>query len=62
MSDLEDEKIELIMKKDKLEEGRAKLDKTNVAEDERIGKEIKEIHAKIGEINKKIKDSVSLIE
>jgi hypothetical protein len=43
VSDLEDEKIELIMKKDKLEEGRAKLDKTNVAEDERIGKEIKEI-------------------
>ena len=35
--------IDRQIERERIEEERAKLDKTNVAEDERIGKEIKEI-------------------
>ena len=62
MSDLEEEKLELIVKRDKLEEERSKLGKANPAEDERIAKEIKEIHAKIEETNKKLRDALLGVE
>ncbi len=55
MSDLEEEKIELILQRDKLEEG-LKTGEADSEENERIKKEIKEIHAKIEEINKKLRD------
>jgi hypothetical protein len=62
MGDLKEEKIELIMKRDKLEEERAKRGRDNLEEDERIAKEIKELHARIEEINKKLIEAESLIE
>jgi len=55
MGDLEEEKIALILKKEKLEEERSKLGKANLEEDERIAKEIKEIRAGIEEINKELR-------
>ena len=62
MGDLKEEKIELIMKRDKLEEERAKRGRDNLEEDERIAKEIKELHARIEEINKKLISPEELIE
>jgi len=59
---LKEEKIELIIKRDKLEEERLKRGRDNVEEDERIAKEIKEIHARIEEINKKLITPEALIE
>lgn len=55
MGDLEEEKIELVLQRDKLEE-RLKTGEADSEENERIKKEIKEIHAKIAEINKKLRD------
>ena len=55
MSDLEEEKIALILQREKLEEG-LKTGETDSEENERIKKEIKEIRAKIEEINKKLRD------
>ena len=62
MGDLKEEKIELIMKRDKLEEERAKRGRDNLEEDERIAKEIKELHARIEEINKQLISPEELIE
>lgn len=55
MSDFEEEKIELILQRDKLKE-RLKTGEADSEENERIKKEIEEIHAKIEEINKKIRE------
>jgi len=55
MGDLEEEKIELVLQRDKLKE-RLKTGEADSEENERIEKEIKEIHAKIEEINKKLRD------
>ena len=55
MGDLEEEKIALILQRDKLKE-RLKTGEADSEENERIKKEIKEIHAKIEEINKKLRD------
>ena len=55
MSDLEEEKIALILQREKLEEG-LKTGEADSEESERIKKEIKEIRAKIEEINKKLRD------
>jgi len=55
MGDLEEEKIALILQREKLEEG-LKTGETDSEENERIKKEIKEIRAKIEEINKKLRD------
>ena len=62
MGDLQEEKIALILKKDKLEEERAKLGKADLEENERIKKEIEEIHAQIEKINKKLKDTLLGVE
>jgi hypothetical protein len=59
---LEEEKLQLVMQRDKLEEARKQLDKSNLAEDERIGKEIKEIHAKIEALNQKLKVTALRVE
>ena len=47
------EKIELIKQRGKLEAEREERARDNLAEAERIGEEIKEIHAKIAELDKK---------
>ena len=57
-----EEKIELIKQRDKLEEARRQLDKSNLAEDERIGKEIKKLHARIAELDKKIMATLLKVE
>ncbi|MBA7563225.1 hypothetical protein ES708_04878 [subsurface metagenome] len=62
MGDLQEEKIALILKKDKLEEERAKLGKADLEENERIKKEIEEIHAQIEKINKKLRDTLLGVE
>jgi len=62
MSDLDEEKAELIKKREELEEERGKRGKDNLAEDQRIAKEIKELHAKIEAINKKIRDTLLGVE
>lgn len=51
---LEEEKLELIKQRGKLEAEREERARDNLAEAERIGKEIKEIHAKIAELDKKL--------
>ena len=61
MSDLEEEKIELILQRDKLEE-RLKTGEADSEESERIKKEIKEIHAKIEEINKTLRAALLGVE
>ena len=57
MGVLEDEKMELIKKRDELEEEISKPGGINPEEAERIKKEIAEIRAKIEKINKEIKDA-----
>jgi len=56
MGDLEDEKMELIKKRETLEEELSKPGEINPEEAERIKKEIAEIRAKIEKINKEIRD------
>jgi hypothetical protein len=57
MGDLEDEKIELIKKKEALEEELSKPGGINPEEAERIKQEIAEIRARIEKINKEIRDA-----
>lgn len=51
---LEEEKLQLIKQREKLEVERETRARDNLAEAERIGEEIKEIHAKIAELDKKL--------
>jgi len=57
MGVLEDEKIELIKKKEALEEELSKPGGINPEEAERIKQEIAEIRARIEKINKEIRDA-----
>ena len=59
---LEEEKIELIKQREKLEAEREKRARDNLGEAERIGEEIKKIHARIAELDKKILASMIKVE
>ncbi len=59
---LEEEKIELIKQREKLEAARETRARDNLAEAERIGEEIKEIHAKIAELDKKLLTTALRVE
>jgi len=61
MGDLQEEKMESIKKKEELEE-RLKTGKADLEENERIKKEIEEIHAQIEKINKKLRDTLLGVE
>ena len=56
------EKIELIKQRGKLEAEREERARDNLAEAERIGEEIKKIHARIAELDKKIMASMLRVE
>jgi hypothetical protein len=51
---LEEEKLQLIKQREKLEAEREERARDNLAEAERIGEEIKQIHARIAELDKKL--------
>jgi len=53
-SNWKEEKIELIKQREKLEAEREERARDNLGEAERIGEEIKKIHARIAELDKKI--------
>jgi len=61
-SDWKEEKIELIKQREKLEAEREKRARDNLGEAERIGEEIKKIHARIAELDKKILASMIKVE
>ncbi len=57
-----EEKIELIKQRGKLEAEREKQARGNLAEAERIGEEIKKLHARIAELDKKIMATLLKVE
>lgn len=59
---LEEEKIELIKQREKLEAERETRARDNLAEAERIGEEITEIHAKIAQLDKKLLSTALRVE
>jgi len=61
-SNWKEEKIELIKEREKLEAEREERARDNLGEAERIGEEIKKIHAKIAELDKKIMASMLRVE
>lgn len=61
-SNWKEEKIELIKEREKLEAERAERARDNLGEAERIGEEIKKIHARIAELDKKIVASMLRVE
>jgi len=61
-SNWKEEKIELIKQREKLEAEREKRARDNLGEAERIGEEIKKIHARIAELDKKILASMIKVE
>jgi len=57
-----EEKIELIKERGKLEAEREERARENLGEAERIGEEIKKIHAQIAELDKKIMATMLKVE